>query len=302
MFLLEFDLYSFADLRRPGVLAGIGRAFDADKRLSPDRMDVRDPIRNRIASAAGYLDDAVATIANEDILFERRREPHLAGELSAPSYRLSDRRESPHRLFAGTSDSDARWFRESRHSEAFAALFARLAGALDGSYGFASDHQMWRQQAGEFARARRRGEFAPQTPGPESDSHSVRDVYWLNYFGPAYLELWGDRLGGLGVRRDATSNGGLVVWATETPFEFRDDAGSFEDYAWKQPWYEALGRYTFVNARATSWDKRVPAREDHIRLLRNAPTGPTARSEAPSEPAPSESEALDGRGWLFPEE
>jgi hypothetical protein len=302
MFLLEFDLYSYADLRRPGVLAGLGRAFDADPRLRPDRMDVRDPIRNRIASAAGYLDDAVATIANEDILFERRREPHLAGELSAPSYRLSDRRESPHRLFAGTSDSDADWFRDTAHSEAFAALFVRLAGAFEGSYGFASDHQMWRQQAGEFARARRRGEFAPQTPGPQSDAHSVRDVYWLNYYGPAYLELWGGRLDGLGVRREATPNGGLVVWATETPFEFRDDAGSFEAYPWKKPWYEALGRESFVNARATSWEKRVPNRADHLRNLRTAPAGPSVPADAAIAPDPPDAESLEGRSWLFPEE
>jgi hypothetical protein len=32
---LDIELFSFADLRRPGVLSGIGRAFDADPALRP---------------------------------------------------------------------------------------------------------------------------------------------------------------------------------------------------------------------------------------------------------------------------
>ena len=300
MFLLEFDLYSYANLRRPGVLAEIGRAFDADPRLRPDRMDVRDPIRNKIASAAGYLDNAVALVANEDILFERRREPHLTGELSAPAYREAERWEEAHRLFAGAGDRDEAWFHDPAHLEAFARMFVRLVIAFEASYGFAADHQMWRQQAGEFARARRRGEFAPQTPGPRSDGHSVRDVYWLNYFGPAYVELWGDRLEGLGTRREVTPNGGIVIWATETPFVYRDDVESFMSYPWKRPWHEALGRDTFVNARATSWEQRVPSRADHLRHVpggaESAPTAPS-RNEPSSEDAPAAE-----RGWLFPED
>src|ERR1035437_1614615 len=38
---VDLELYSFADLRRPGVLAGVGKAFDADPALRPEMMDIR---------------------------------------------------------------------------------------------------------------------------------------------------------------------------------------------------------------------------------------------------------------------
>ena len=127
------------------------------------------------------------------------------------------------------------------------------------------------QQAGEFARTRARRQFAPAPPDEHSDRHSVRDVYWLNYFGPAYVERWGSLVARLGIRRETTSNGGVVVWATETPFVYEHDIGSFMDYEWKQPFYELLGRDVFVNAFNASWDQRVPTREEHLRHLPHRP-------------------------------
>jgi hypothetical protein len=265
MFRLELDLYSFADLRRTPALARVGRAFNEDPRLRLERIDVREPVRNAVANAEAYLADAAHFLANGDILFERRRDPNLNGEISAPSYREDEPAESAHRLHSDTGDADETWLREPANLQAFGRLFARLAGAFDASYGFAADHQMARQQAGEFVRARMAKRFAPAPPGPESDLHSVRDVYWLNYFGPAYVEMWGERLRGLGVRQEPTTNGGVVIWATDTPFVFEEAFGSFTDYAWKKPFYEALGLETFVNALKTSWDRRVPDRADHLR-------------------------------------
>lgn len=301
MFLLGLDLYSFTDLLLPGAMAELGHAFDADARLRPERMDVRDPIRNKVTSAEEYLTGAVDFVGSEDILFERRHEPRLAGALSAPSYRLAALRDSPHRLYAGSGDTDEAWLRDPEHLEGFAQLFVRLAGAFDGFYGFASDDQMWRQQAGEFARARRQGRYAPQTPGPLSDGHSVRDVYWLNYFGPAYLELWAERLSGLGVRQERTSNGGVVIWAAETPFLYREDVGSFMDYPWKRPFYDALGLDAFVNAQATSWDKRVPTRADHLRHVRGFDGSAAVTFAAADEPEEPDETLIEGRGWLFPD-
>jgi hypothetical protein len=265
---IGFDLYSFVDLRRPGALAEVGRAFDADPNLRPERMDVRDPLRTGIASAEGYFANSAVLVETDDFLFERRHAPHLSGALSALSYRLEESRDAPHRLYAGTDDVDEQWLGEPGHLEAFAQLFVRLAGAFEATYGFVADDRMPRQQSGEFARARGRRQFAPAPPDEYSDRHSVRDVYWLNYFGPAYLERWGERIAGLGVRQERTENGGIVIWSTETPFVYLEDVGSFRDYPWKQPFYEALGRDMFVNAIGASWAQQVPTREDHLRHLR----------------------------------
>jgi hypothetical protein len=264
----DLDLYSFADLRPPGVLAEVGRAFDADPALRPDLIDIREPLRNRIATAEGYFANSGMHVETSDYMFGRRQLPRLNGALSAPSYRDEDLKDAPHRLYAFTDDGDEEWLREPANLEALAQLFVRLAGAFQGSYGFVADARMARQQRGEFSIARQKRRFAPAPPDETSDRHSVRDIYWLNHFGPAYLELWGDRAAGLGIRREPTTNGGIVIWATETPFVYDDAIGSYMDYPWKQPFYQALGRDTFVTAGPAAWDRRVPSREDHLRHLR----------------------------------
>lgn len=265
---VDLDLYSFADLRRPGILGEVGRAFDAEPSLRPELIDTREPLRNRIVSAEAYFANSGMHVETADYLFGRRQTPRLSGALSAPSYRDEDLADAPHRLYAFTDDADEEWLADAANLESLARLFAGLAGAFQASYGFVADGRMSRQQRGEFARARQRRQYAPAPPDETSDRHSIRDVYWLNYFGPAYLELWGDRIAGLGIRQDSTSNGGVVIWATETPSVFVDEIGSFMDYPWKQPFYDALGRDAFVNATAVAWDRRVPTREDHIRHLR----------------------------------
>ena len=70
------------------------------------------------------------------------------------------------------------------------------------------------------------------------------------------------------------------------------------DYAWKRPFYETLGLETFVNAQATSWDRRVPTRDDHLRHVRGRDGSSAASVVAEDEPEGSE---LEGRGWLFPD-
>jgi len=264
---LGFDLYSFSDVRRTGALRAVGLAFDeADPRLRPERIDERDPIRTKIASAADYLGavESVPEKTRTSLLYERRRQPRLGGGISFERV-APESLKDPHRIYFSADDAD--WFGERDRSDALADLFVRLAGGFDAYMGFATDHRMPWQQRVEFILAQRRGEPAPGIPGPFSDRHSLRDVYWLNFFGPSYVERFGPRLDGLGVRQERTSNGGLVVWAAETPFLYRDDVASFMDYSWKQPFYEALGRDTFVHVGQAP-GQHVPTREDHVRSAR----------------------------------
>jgi len=271
MFRLEFELCSYADLRRSGVLTRLGRALDSEPMLKIERMDTREPVRNLVASAEAYLSDGRELISGEEVLFERRLFPRISGELSAPAYGDGEA-DQPHRLHGELAEADRDWLFEEANLEAFAQWLARAAAAFDASYGYAADHQMAHQQAGEFGRLRREKRWAPLPPGPESDRHSVRDVYWLNYFGPAYVEMWGEKLVRLGTRSLGTANGGVVVWATSTPFVYREDVASFMDYEWKRPFYASLGRDAFVNAVVPAWTSRVPTREDHVRLLRQEPS------------------------------
>jgi hypothetical protein len=91
----------------------------------------------------------------------------------------------------------------------------------------------------------------------------------LNFFGPGYLDLWGaSALDGLGVRQRPTANGGVVVWATETPFIFDPGASGLTDYAWKRPFYDRLGWDTIIheNWRDPGAGVRVPTYQDHRRF------------------------------------
>lgn len=284
MSLLQLNLSSFTDLRRPGALTEIGQALDADPQLRPERIDLRDPIRNKVTSATEYFVGQERGSDTPDwFLFEHRRDPHYYGELHAPSYRIAKLRDSPHELSLVTTEEDEPWCRDLEHIEAFAQLFVRLAGAFDAAYGFATDNVMWRQQGAGMTRGWQQGDPEPPVPGPFTDRYALRDVYWLNYYGPAFIERWGERLSGLGVRQERTPNGGIVIWATDTPFMYREDVGSFMDYPWKQPFYEALGRDTFVHPLQPP-GQYVPTREDHLRHVRTEAVDTT---QPRPEPAPS---------------
>jgi hypothetical protein len=267
MFRLEFELCSYADLRDQRLLARLGRAFDSAPDLKPDRMDTREPVRSMIASAEAYLADAAALLADDDVLIERRPFPRISAELTAPAYGAREDPEQPHRLHGEMAEGDSGWLFDEEHLDVFARWLARLADAFDAFYGYAADHQLAHQQAGEFGRLRRDKRWAPPPPGPESDRHSIRDVCWLNYFGPAYVEKWGDRLVRQGVRSLGTGKGGVVVWSTPTPFVYREDVASFMEYGWKRPFYDALGRDAFVNAILPAWVSKVPTRDEHLRAL-----------------------------------
>lgn len=263
---IGIDLYSLSDLRRPGALRALGDAFDAEERLRPDRMDRNDPIREKISSAAAYLGgvEALPTQGPESYLFERRSAPRLGGGISF-NRRPPEQLESPHRVYISLEEDVLS--AEPNLVEPLGDLFVRLADAFDAYYGFATHSKLPWQQRVELVEAGRRGEPAPQYPTMHTDRTSVRDVYWLNYFGPSYAERWGDRLDGVGVRQVETANGGRVIWAAESPFLYEEGVTSTADYAWKQPFYDALGKDTFVHLRQMA-PRGVPSWDDHRRFVR----------------------------------
>jgi hypothetical protein len=263
--LVTVDMFSFSDFRRPGSLAGIGRAFDADPALRPERMDTRDPIRTRIDSAEAYLAGIEPTRPRPGLIgFQRRATIEYVGDVDTKAEPAADR-QNPRRLWFSTGALE--WIEDPRHAKAFAALAFRLAGAFDAAYGFATHSKMPWQQRMEFIDAKRRGETAPPEPGPFTDRHSLRDVYWLNIFGPAFVERFGDRLETIGIRHERTDNGGIVVWAAETPFLYDESMASHRDYPWKQEFYDALGTDAFVHVGQASTGL-VPGPADHRRLAR----------------------------------
>ena len=106
----------------------------------------------------------------------------------------------------------------------------------------------------------------------------LRDVAWINWFGPSVLDRWGgpDALVDVGVFQERVGDA-LVVWATEEP-PVRDDAlTGIANYPWKWPFYTAVGRESWWKAdpdnRSLSWSDQMallgvhaPSPDEHRRF------------------------------------
>ena len=236
---LELDLWSVADLRRQGALTGIGVVLDAFEEFKPDRVGSGEPVRQPLDSAAAALADKELQLdrdASPQTAFARHEPPKMAigwVHIARPSPTLHPGHEIE-------LTYQTKWFDQPQKRERLAALFKALAEASDAFYGrvfrFTTNDRL---QPPEFER-------------------ELWDVHWLNYFGPGYLQHWGSRLGGLGVRQVRTANGGVIVWAAETPRDVIDG----------QPFRAALGSDVFMVGRARRGEpgELVPSYEVHKRF------------------------------------
>ncbi len=103
------------------------------------------------------------------------------------------------------------------------------------------------------------------------DAHELTDVFWVQFFGPSFVAHWGEeKIERLGIRRERTDNGGVVVWATESPFTHDPTVARMDDYAWKRPFYDVLGHDAVLHEGFTRQPPGtlVPTYEEHVRHLR----------------------------------
>lgn len=253
------EVWSLADLRRPGMLSGLGRALDANSDLRPTRLGPNPAPRRRVASIEAEFKGWESKLSPNDNhlwFFKRVELPKSDGgflEVLGPSFAIR-----PHDLIL---DYEADWFTQPERLEAIAAFCTRVCDSMHAFYGRLALGQMYRQrnemlETAGWARAL-----------PQFD-RELPDVYWLNFFGPGYVEFWGPRLEGLGVRSVATQTGGLLIWASESPFVYDPAASRITDYAFKHPFYDRLGIDTFMHEgqRQGKSGEYVPALDIHHRF------------------------------------
>jgi hypothetical protein len=236
---LDLDLWSVADLRRPGALTRIGGVLDAFEDFKPDHVGSGEPLRRPLESAAVALAETEARLhrnASPQTAFARRRQPKMAlgwVGVARPSPTLHPGHEIE-------LSYQTKWFDQPERLERFAAFFKALAEASDAFYGrvfrFTADDQLV----------------------PPVFDRELWDVHWLNYWGPGYVERWGLLLDNLGVHQERTANGGVIVWAAATPMEAIDG----------RPFRTALGRDVFMVGRTRRGEpgELVPTYEAHKRF------------------------------------
>lgn len=158
-------------------------------------------------------------------------------------------------------------------------LLGDLAGATDAVYGFLSSRPHLVQLRGAFgAEQRRRHGPSPSGGAPptwepppfQALEMALPDVFWVQYLGPAFVELWGEeRVARAGVARRRLANGGYVVWACDEPPAQDVEVHHPEAYPWKASVYDVLGPEPFVRHDRT-WNEfgvHVPLMGRHAEQL-----------------------------------
>lgn len=270
---LHLDILSVAPLGSAERLAAIGRTLDAVPELAPEKMGPRDPPRTKVTSVEDQLAGWAPAIRPGDYYnqFLVRSRPHVGGLLWITGDIWNFPPIAPHQL---QLDIEETWFDEPERAERlarFALLFRRLCESMDALWGGVELTSL-RRQRNDFVRvAQAAGTLVlPGTPGTGWDvrEHALWDVPWLVFLGPAFVERWSERIEDLGVWRERTVNGGVVIASTPDPFTFQPLARSMLDYAWKRPFHEALPGGAIVGDRWTDPGRgiAVPSYEDHRRV------------------------------------
>lgn len=269
MRLLNTAVLSLADMAVPGRLAAIGRVLDAAEDLRPERMDDRDPPRRRIESAEQALAGLEAELQAEGALYlgYLRIEPRVIGEIDITGEGANEDPPYPNEISFSVDDE---WLRNEAHRECVASALRGLAEATDAYIGHARFELPYYKQVVPMINAPllKAGLDTPTWAKGEAAERELDHIHWLNYFGPSFVQHWGrDRLEGLGIRQDWTANGGVVIWATETPFVHDRKVKRTTNYAFKQPFFERVGANTFVHEgyEPGAPGQYVPTFADHRR-------------------------------------
>jgi len=255
---LSLTIYSVADLRSPAALARIGRELDRDTDLAFARLGTSERARAPVTSVEHAFREwrppPKRSVGGWTFFLSRPRAPRGSGQIDISRM---DPERGRYEHYASVSYESSWFYDHPDRWEAFADLFRRLAETMPGFYGNAHFLAFYLQHRALMDRAR-----GLRGPGWRLD-REIPDVYWLNFFGPAYLERFGDRLSGLGVRQVPTAHGGLVVWATERPQV--EVVQAITEYSYKRPFYEALGQDTFYHEGHTPNEpgERVPSFAEH---------------------------------------
>lgn len=251
-------MYSFADFSH-GRAIGVGAAFDAHPSLRPSEVG-GDPARIPVGeSMEALIERSRMPIAWLTVRGSRGQADY--GEISLLPGRGS---------WSGTDEGDG--WRYSLHGQEvrldfdesipraddfvaeLEALFCDLAVAMDACYGFVVGAEQWARH--------RRWRTAGGSPMPVI-TRQLPNIFWLNYFGVAFLNRWPGLTDTPGAR--ALSNGGVVVKTTPDPWPSEPpDSGPY-DAPWKAAVLAVTGTAPYMASH--HWPdigRYVPSIEDHV--------------------------------------
>jgi hypothetical protein len=281
---LEWRICSVAALRSAARLRAIGEAFDRDPDLRPTIAARGFPPKRRLR--ASFADYAAALEARfdpaqaEGCFFERDITPRSYGDLLL----VNDGRLRVNRIHeANGLLQDVDWYGTDERLQRLSDYLTRIADAMSAFHGHCVLNLINAQRI-RFLKKNAVTWFGRLTGVGrvlEDQDREVPDVYWWNYFGSSFVERWAGRIDSLGVKQVRTPAGGVVIWATDSPFVYDPKAKKLGDYSWKRPFYDVLGADVFMweGQKQRKPGEVVPSWDDHHRAA-----GVDVRTLAGAEP------------------
>lgn len=230
------------------LVRDVVRALEADPRFSPTRASPREPVRKLGPGGLREAFDAELERSSGNRILMLLGGPHaeLHGTLDVFPDTMLASAPRTHTVDIGIPVAAL----DAEEVAAFAAWGLGLFDALDVFHGFVTTADMQAHRKGLIADATSLGEMAPprwDDPLYTILDRMVSDVYWINYFGPAFVDRWGlQRLASIGGRHSVRPNGAIAIWATEEPPAVDPEARRLGDYPFKRPFYDVLGERTFT--------------------------------------------------------
>lgn len=288
------EVWSLADWSRAAVARSIGAVLDRVPQAAIlDRWGREEPARRRIGGTTGELleewsprfatKDSSLYLEGPSVSVRFESCPASAGVQMAPFLR--------DRCFSWIEwEIEESALREGPEEiAAFGAVFAQLCEASDAFYGRVVGASMLAQGLELRRQAMDTGSLVlpdlwsdPRYAiGPEN--HYIDDVGWLNYFGPAFVDRWKAKaLDRVGVRREPTDNGGVVVWASEAPPRV-EPVDRIDDYFWKQSFYDELDSDAFAHEgfQCGAPGQHVPSFDEHRSRLAAPPASRSVPRSSP---------------------
>lgn len=244
----------------------LARAMESHPRFTPTRAGSREPLQALKSGFAAFVEEELARIRGEPfrIIVETPIED-LLGTIDIFPDTALDRRPTTHKIDAGLPLGKL----DREGLEAVVAFALDAFDALDAFHGFITTADMQAQRKGIISDATAAGRMAAplwDDPAYTSLDRVVSDVYWVNYFGPAFVDRWGvSRFEATGRPLARRPSGAVVVWAADAPPAVDPTVQRLTDYVWKTPFYAALGvdAFTHETSEAPERGRFVPTLQDH---------------------------------------
>ena len=264
---LVADIYTAMDMKNSDNLARLEDVLDDSPIVQVKKIDVKDPPRRKETCFKGVLSDLVSTCDRTTTWINATsggRLPFWTMFELAPKGRIGPQGSKDWGFTPLTITMNKKKLDE-QSTEEFKSLFIELCTTVQAFYGYCTENSIRAQWLLYLAQAAENVFERKQVPDFDME---LPDIYWLNYFGPGYVDFWGEeKIAALKKAYPVTedTHRGILVDATGEPV-FADDAITrITAYDFKKSMYEILGYNTFMHETHQPGDRgeNVPTLEYH---------------------------------------